>query len=166
MNCEQISKQREVLLDYCAGTLEGTRAAEEFERHLAECGDCTRVVAAQREVWQSLDRLDYASVPDVSQDFDARLYARIAQDEAKPSWKKWLNRIFNPAVPVATWKPALSMAALCGVLAVGLMVRSPEPIHNTVQIVPQRVDIEQVANTLDELDLLMPSQSSNPTSAM
>jgi anti-sigma factor RsiW len=161
MNCEKISKEREGLanmaINYCAGSLEPTQAAE-FERHLSECGDCTRIVAAQREVWESLGQLN---VPEVSNDFDARLYARIAQEEAAPAWRKWLNRILKPATPVAIWKPALSMAALCAMLAVGLMLRSPQPpLANTVQTVQMEaphVDIEQVANALDELDLLMPA---------
>ena len=91
MNCEKISKEREgvanMAIDYCAGSLEPAQAAE-FEHHLSECGDCTRVVAAQREVWESLGQLN---VPEVSQDFDARLYARIAQEEAAPAWRKWLE---------------------------------------------------------------------------
>jgi anti-sigma factor RsiW len=168
MNCEKISKEREgvanMAIDYCAGSLEPAQAAE-FEHHLSECGDCTRVVAAQREVWESLGQLN---VPEVSQDFDARLYARIAQEEAAPTWRKWLDRILKPATPVAIWKPALSMAALCAMLAVGLMLRAPAPVANTGQAVQMEatmqmeaphVDIEQVANALDELDLLMPASA-------
>jgi anti-sigma factor RsiW len=166
MNCQKISKEREgvvnVAIDYCAGSLEPTQAAE-FERHLSECGDCARMVTAQREVWKSLGEL---STPEVSNDFDARLYARIAREEAAPAWRKWLNRILNPATPVAVssmWKPALSMAALCGLLAVGLMLRAPEPVANTSQVEAQHVDIEQVANALDELDLLMPAAQPAPS---
>ncbi len=166
MDCEKILKEREgvanLAIDYCAGSLEPARAAE-FERHLSECGDCARIVVAQREVWESLDGI---GAPEVSNDFDARLYARIAQEEAAPTWRKWLNRILKPAAPVAAismWKPALSMAALCGLLAVGLMLRTPEPVANTSQIETQHVDIEQVANALDELDLLMPAAQPAPS---
>jgi hypothetical protein len=149
MNCQKSSNQPELVFDYVAGS-----GDQEFERHLNECGDCAKVVAAQREVWESLDRLN---TPQVSQDFDARLYARIAQEEAVPAWKQWLNRILHPAVPMAPWKPAVSMAALCAVLAVGLMMRPPKPAADTAQVHGDRVDIEQVANALDELDLLSPA---------
>ena len=60
------------------------------------------------------------------------------------------------------------MAALCAMLAVGLMLRAPAPVANTGQAVQMEatmqmeaphVDIEQVANALDELDLLMPASA-------
>ena len=166
MSCLRDLKDSDLVLDYCAGALDAGQAAE-FERHMAECGDCTRIVAAQREVWESLDCF---SAPEVSHDFDVRLYARIAQQEAAPIWRKWLRRIAQPATPaVATfpWKPALSMAALCGVLVAGFMVgHSPTPgplaPAGGLAIHSDQVDIEQVANALDELDLLMPGSPGTP----
>jgi hypothetical protein len=164
MNCSRSSKEREVVIDYCAGTLDPCRTAE-FESHLEHCDDCTAMVAAQRDVWKSLDRWGQVNaLPEVSPDFDARLYARIAQEQAGSAWKQWL-RSMMPATPGTVWKPAISMAALGAMLAVGLAVHAPKPSQN-MQVESNRadihVDIEQVANALDELDLLMPVSQAMP----
>jgi anti-sigma factor RsiW len=121
----------QTLLDYCSGALEPAAAAE-VERHSEICETCRRVIDAQREVWHTLGRW---SAPAVSQDFNARLYTRIAQENA--------------------------LAAACAVLAVGFLVHVPRPVDSSPQMSTDRVDIEQVANALEELDVLMPSGSSN-----
>ena len=54
------------------------------------------------------------------------------------------------------WKPAVSLAAACAVLTVGLMVRMPGPSDTSSQLKPEKVDIEQVEKTLDDLEILMP----------
>jgi anti-sigma-K factor RskA len=155
-------------VDYCAGALDAERQAE-FELHIAHCDECTALVAEQRAVWESLDHWGQADVPEVSPDFDARLYARIAREHTAPAWRRWLNS-WIPAAPGSIWKPAISMLAACAVLAIGLRTsgwmdlplgRAPQPSQNTAQVDADihgdpHVDIEQVANALDELDLLMP----------
>jgi anti-sigma-K factor RskA len=164
MNCARNSKEREIVFDYCAGALDAARAAE-FERHMEQCGDCLRAVAEQRQVWEALD---HWTAPAVSGDFNARLYARIATEETAPAWQKWLRSIFPPASPAGFWKPAVSLAAACAVLTIGLMVHGPKPAPDSAPIQPEQfatqpaqvathVDIEQVANALDELDVLAPA---------
>ena len=146
----------QTLLDYCSGALEPAAAAE-VERHAEICEKCRLVVEAQREVW---DRLGQWSAPAVSQDFNARLYSRIAQENEAPRWRQWIRRVTQPVLPYALWKPA-ALAAACAVLAVGFLVHVPRPAQNSPQMSTDRVDIEQVANALEELDVLMPSGSSN-----
>jgi anti-sigma factor RsiW len=141
----------EILLNYSAGALDAARAAE-VARHVEACADCRRVV----EVWQTLD---HWTPPAVSRDFDTRLYARIAEENAAPVWRRWALRIFQPAIPVAIWKPAVSLAAACAVLAVGLVVRTPSPTDQTKQVRVENVDIEQVANALDDLEILTPKSA-------
>src|SRR5712692_1870527 len=102
MTCPTKTSRAEVLLDYCAGTLDAARAAE-FARHVEACDGCRRVVEGQREVWGALD--GWMPV-EVSPDFDARLYARIAQEQAAPPWRRWLRAIFRPSVPYPFWRPA------------------------------------------------------------
>jgi len=154
MECINKAKDgADILVDYCCGALSGTRATE-IVKHIADCGDCRRLVEAQRELWRTLDQW---AVPEVSQNFDARLYARIAQEESGPAWQRWARRILQPAVPVAVWKPAVSLVAACAMLAVGLMVRTPEPVENPIQVrSAEHVDIEQVASALDDLEMLTP----------
>jgi len=153
-------KGAEVLLDYVARKLDSARAAE-FEKHMESCGDCRRAVNAQREVWGALDQ--WTAAP-VSADFDARLYARIAREEAAPVWQRWLRRVFQPAVPVAIWKPAVPLAAACAVLVFGFLVRMPQAGDTTKQIRAERVDIEQVERTLEDLEMLTPVSQAPPGS--
>lgn len=44
----------ELVVDYCAGTLD-TDTAARFERHIHSCATCFTVVAQQRTVWAALD---------------------------------------------------------------------------------------------------------------
>ena len=108
MICPMKAKEStEILLDYCAQTLEPVRVVE-FEKHLETCADCQRFAVEQRGLWETLDAWTPISV---SPDFDARLYARIAREEAAPLWLQWWGRISHPAVPFVAWKPAVSLAA-------------------------------------------------------
>lgn len=137
--CPTKDKQgAEILLEYCAGTLDPDRTLE-FEKHAAECAECGRQVAWQRALWQTLDQWAPAEIP---QDFDARLYARIAREEAAPLWKRWF---------AWGWKPALLMAAACAAIVIGLFVRQPQPPART-----DTVDIDQVEHALEDLDMLTP----------
>ncbi len=153
----------ETLLDYCSGALEPARAVE-LERHIENCPQCFRAVEAQREVWEALGRW---KAPVVSADFNARLYARIALENEAPAWRRWLRRLAQPAVPYALWKPA-AFAAACAVIAVGFLAQMPADRHAPApqtRMETDHVDIEQVANALEELDLLMPATPSTPASA-
>jgi anti-sigma factor RsiW len=153
MECVTKAKDgAEVLVEYCSGALSEVRARE-MEQHIADCSGCRQLVESQRELWRTLDAW---AAPEVSENFDARLYARIAQEQSAPPWKQWVRRIFEPAVPVAMWKPAVSLAAACAVLAVGLVVRTPAGSEQPKQIRAEQVDIEQVASALDDLDILTP----------
>ena len=137
--CPTKDKQSaEILLEYCAGTLDPDRALE-FEKHAAECAECGRQVASQRALWQTLDQWTPAEIPP---DFDARLYARIAREEATPPWKSWFTW---------GWKPALLMAAACAAIVIGLYVHQPQPPTRT-----DTVDIDQVEHALEDLDMLTP----------
>jgi len=162
MECLKQSKNgAETLLDYCSGALEPAATAD-LARHLDSCEDCRRMVAAQREVWETLDRW---TAPPVSSDFNTRLYARIASENELPRWQQWIRRVTRPVVPYALWKPA-ALAAACAVLVVGFVVHTPTPAETGAQIESQHsdsqhVDIEQVANALDELDVLSPPGSSS-----
>lgn len=160
MLCLKNSKEgAELLVDYCAGSLGPARAAE-LERHVAGCPDCRDLVEAQRAVWETLDRW---TPPVVSRDFNQRLLARVATEE-QSGWRMWLPGVFRPAVPYSIWKPA-ALAAACAVLVVGFLVRPPHQNEPVPQVDAERVDIEQVANTLEELDMLTPA-TAPPASAM
>ncbi len=163
MNCP--TKRNEdagILLDYCAQTL-SRRQAEEFENHLKQCADCSRVVEAQKDVWGALET--WTPVP-VSVNFDARLYARIAGEQAAPAWRTWLLRILRPPVPYPLWKSAVPLAVACAVLALGLSVRTTDAANaGKPQLRADKVDIEQVEQTLEDFDILTPALQA-PTGSM
>ena len=158
MECvTKIKDSAEVLMDYGSGALSAARVAE-VDRHIEDCEACRQLFAAQRALWLEMDQL---AAPEVSGNFDARLYARIAEEDAAPAWRRWTRRLFAPAVPVAIWKPAVSLAAACAVLTVGLMVRTPGASEKVQQQVraDHAVDIEQVADALDDLEMLSPGSA-------
>jgi anti-sigma factor RsiW len=154
MNCPtKRNEDAEILLDYCARTLSPLETAE-FEVHLKQCADCSRLVEAQQEVWGALEAW---TLGPVSVNFDARLYARIAEEQAAPTWQLWLRRIFQPALPYPLWKSAVPLIAACALLAVGLTVRMPEATHALQpQLRADKVDIEQVEQALEDFDILTP----------
>ncbi|HTB13365.1 MAG TPA: zf-HC2 domain-containing protein [Bryobacteraceae bacterium] len=154
MNCPtKRNEDAEILLDYCAQTLSPVQMAE-FENHVKQCADCSRLVEAQKEVWGALDAWTPAPV---SINFDARLYARIAAEQSVPAWQLWLRRIFQPALPYPLWKSAVPLIAACALLAVGLTVRTPEVTHTVQpQLRADKVDIEQVEQALEDFDILTP----------
>jgi anti-sigma factor RsiW len=151
-----------ILLDYCAGTLSDVERAGAIENHARECAECRALIAAQMNVWRVLGELP---VPEVSPDFDARLYARIAQHEATPAWRAWLGSLRD-----VSWKPVLGGVAAATVLAVGLslyvpmldvhMPHVPKSPGSSQQIRPESVDVDQVEVTLEDLDMLTPPAAS------
>ena len=100
-----------------------------------ECPDCQDLAS----LWKKLDEFP---APEVSPDFDARLYARIAKEEAlRPWWLRWL------------WPPVAPLAA-ASVVAVVLFLHVPGKPDAPKQ--SNGPDIEQVAQAVDDLDLLTP----------
>jgi anti-sigma factor RsiW len=154
MNCPTERGAPEVLLDYCAGRLSAD-AAREFEEHLAACGCCRETAAGQQAVWSALD--GWEPVP-VSADFDRRLYARIARDEAGRGW--WSMRVVSISARLLpfNWRPALPAVAACAAMGLALMIQSPAPDRalpvSDPQVRAEHLDLEQVESALDDLDML------------
>jgi len=127
----------DLLAGYLAKTLDPARTAE-LDRHIRECADCRGLAS----VWE---RLDEFAVPAVSPDFNARLYARIASDEARISWqslRRWL------------WPPVAPLAVAAALAAVVLFLQVPGTPDAAKQV--GKPDIEQVAQAVEDLDLLIP----------
>ena len=130
--------------DLLIGYLEGTLAPEErvdLEQHASTCADCRGLLAVQ----EMLD--DHGpDNPQVSADFDSRLYARMQQDRQLQWWRRFL------------WRPAVPLAAAFAILAV-MLVKAPapqQPAEEPKQASVDRVEIEQLEQALDDLELLMP----------
>ncbi len=125
----------ELLAGYLARALDPAQMAE-MDRHFAECSACRGFLS----VWE---RLDDFSAPEVSPGFDARLYARIAAEEARRTW--WRRLLWRPAVP---------LVAAAALVAMALFIYTPgqRPGRPEVSL---PVNIEQVAQAVDDLDLLV-----------
>ena len=125
--------------DLLMGYLEGTLSAEEraeLDSHAMECVECRGLLAVQGMLEEQ--------VPEVSADFDARLYARIQREEQKKWWR-------------LLWRPAIPLAAAAAVLVVMFVARTPvAPVDDPKQASVDRVEIEQLEQALDDLELLMP----------
>jgi anti-sigma factor RsiW len=158
MECLHNNKQgAEILTEHLAGTLDPARQAE-LERHTKDCPDCRRML----EVW---DHLDDFQAPALSEDFDHRLYARIANEARMPWWRRmWLPTasLWRPL-----WRPVLPLAAACAVLVLALLVRNPDSDVSVKDDSVKQVRVEQNANpeidqvvqALDDLELLSPVTS-------
>jgi hypothetical protein len=132
----------ELVLAYCAQTLAQDECAA-FERHMLACAGCRELAAAQQAVWSALD----AWTPEpISSNFDEKLYQRIVVEEQSP----WWQRLFR-----ANWslRPAMPVAAACGVLIAAFLLRGPQPVP-APQSPSQPVRMEQVERALDDIDML------------
>ena len=72
-------KGADLLIGYLEGTL-STEERAELDQHASACAECRGLLAAQ-------EMLADDEVPEVSADFDARLYARL-QQEQQPWWRR------------------------------------------------------------------------------
>jgi anti-sigma factor RsiW len=143
----------ELLLDYAAGSLTPELVAE-IDQHAASCAACRNLLDAQKQVWSDLDAMP---VPEISANFDERLYARIAQEQNRSLVQRWFRRWFTE-VPV--WKPVLAGGLACAVLAIGLAVKTPRVSDTTKQASIDN-DMDQVEQVLEDLDMLTPLTASD-----
>ncbi len=139
----QTGETASLLLDYCDRKLP-LELMEEMDRHLAVCGSCRDAVAGQKAVWAALEAWEPEPV---AVDFDRRLYRRIDEEQSRPWWKRLLE--FPGAI---SWKPAMSLAAACLVLAGVALFRLPSGADLPAQT--DKIDVEQVEKTLDDMDML------------
>jgi anti-sigma factor RsiW len=131
MTCLRENNQgAELLIGYLEGTLpEADR--QQLDNHAAACTECRGLLAAQAE-------LDFPA-PEVSTDFNGKLYARIAADEARRPWWSISWRVLAPAVGVMA------------MLAMAVYVRQPVPQVSS--------DVQQLEQALEDLELLSAPES-------
>jgi anti-sigma factor RsiW len=128
------------LLAYFDGTLpEAERRA--LDAHAAQCADCRALLSVHTQ-------LDAFTVPEVSSDFDAKLYTRIAADAAKPWWH------------VSNWKLVIPITAAAAMLAIGVFVAQRPAVVNEIPNQDKaEIQLPQLEQALDDLELLMPITS-------
>jgi anti-sigma factor RsiW len=142
MNCiTRDEKGTEILLDYCSGMLDSTRSVE-VDRHLASCSGCRAMVEEQKAVFQAMEAW---ATPEISPNFDSRLYARISVER-----HSGLAGFFR-----SWWKPAIPVALAAAALSVLFVVRSSHPVSSHPSM--EKAELEQVEQALDDMDMLAPA---------
>lgn len=153
MKCPvQAGGDAEILLDYCARTLDGETAAL-LELHMKECPDCRAFRDAQSELWMDLE--SWKGVP-VSLDFNRRLFSRIDAEDQKPWWRQW--RGVWAGLSLETAMP-LAATALVGVAAILFQLTTAvPPVPDTPAAYAETkfaaADAEQAASDLEDLEML------------
>lgn len=163
MNCPiKTQENKEWLLEYSAGRLDGERSAL-VASHLETCPECAGFVEAQQRVWHALSQWEPEPVSD---GFDRRLYSRI---EAQPA--SWLDRLLRPFEPL--WRPIVPLAAACLLIVAGVVLHTPQaslnPADSHVRV--EKIEAEQVERTLDDMQMLRelaltPEPEGSPSKSM
>lgn len=165
MQCPVQSRETaEQLLDYCARRLDAETTAR-LDRHVEVCAECQEFVLGQRMVAEALEAYERFT-PSISDDFDRQLYARIEAEQEDGWWKRTWRRFFAAGEPVH-WKPALTMAAACVMIAGGLLVRqtlvvapvTPEVSGEEVATAApapavEKQELESLNQALEDLEML------------
>jgi hypothetical protein len=136
-----------IFLSWIDGTLDTLESAA-LERHAAQCPSCRSLLDGQKAVWSALDVWE---PEEVSPGFNRRLYSAIESEQAQPWWKRALG--FALPRPV---RPAIPVAASCLLLIGVVLFRAPQTseVEQKQAAIIERVDVEQVDRSLDDLNLL------------
>ena len=139
----------DVFASYAAGSLSSPEVAA-LESHLGACEACSARAAAQKDVWAALDLWEPEAI---SEDFDRRLYERIAAEGGR----KWWHLLLRPEVSFS-FRTAGPVAVACLALVAAFFYRSHGPVAGPSQApavsVQQKLDADQVERTLDDLEML------------
>lgn len=149
--CPMQNGNAEILLSYCARSLEPEQAAQ-IEQHLTACAECRAWAAEQQTVWAAMDAWE---AEPISADFDAALFARIASAEPSSTWERWTAPVRQFFQGGMSWRPVWPTVAVALTLVIALSIENPfrtEPAGQTVKLEAQ--EIEQAERALEDLEML------------
>lgn len=156
MNCIlKTHEQEELLLGYCTAVLEPDKART-YERHTQSCPECKSMLELQRLAEETL--ADWTA-PEVSEDFDRKLFMRIRREEAaQQDSRAWWRFLF---LGEWGWKSAVPVTLAAVALAVFLF-REPTNLNLAQQGEGLKQqgeglkseEIEQVEMALDDMEAL------------
>ena len=160
MHCPMKSQEKAaLLLDYSAGRLKES-SARDVERHMAECAACGEFVVSQQALWNAMNEWP---APAVSADFDHRLERRLRETDSG----SWIERTMRSIRPVFA-RPAFALAAVCLIMAAGLLLQNPRsailPADDSHARV-EKIEPEQVEKALDDMQMLRELSSAPSTEA-
>lgn len=149
--CPMQNENAEILLSYCARSLEPAQAAR-LEQHLTVCAECRAWAEEQQAVWAAMDAWE---AEPFSADFDAVLFAKLAEAEAPSAGQRGMAAVRQFLQGGLGWRPMVSAGAVALTLVVGLLLTDPfrpEPVGQTVKLEAQ--EIEQAERALEDLEML------------
>lgn len=152
MTCPLQTGNADVLLDYCARSLDAERKAM-LEKHMESCADCREMAGAQSQIWSAMDAFEAETI---SADFDRKLYTRIEEMERVSAWERFWAPVRNYLQGQPAWRPVLSIAAASAVLVVVFVVRGdvPQPVIEPSGAIIDVRDVEQAEHVLEDLEML------------
>jgi anti-sigma factor RsiW len=152
MTCPLQTDNADVLLDYCARSLDAERKSM-LETHMESCAACREMASSQSQVWAAMDLYD---AEPVSADFDRKLYTRIDEMERVPAWERFWAPVREYLEGQPAWKPVLSIAAACAVLLVVIAVRSDfaQPAIDPAAGIIDVREVEQAERALEDIEML------------
>jgi anti-sigma factor RsiW len=149
----------DTLLAYSAGRLDEPRAGA-VARHASSCAHCNAFLAAQLELWSALDLWEPEPV---AASFNREVWRKIEAASAAP-WYRRLAESFR----LGAWKPAVPVAALVSMVAVGFVFDHATDRRTAVQPPVEMasaagagsgwgvssLEAEQVESSLEDIQLL------------
>jgi hypothetical protein len=143
----------ERLLAYSRGRNDSGQAGA-LAQHVEACAACREVVEAQRAVWAGLNEW---AAPDVSADFNRRLYNRIERDVP------WLDRLIRPVRPLLVWRIVPVVAAAGLLVTVGIVLEQGRYVSSKPRNAPIEIaQPEQVVHAPDVTEMLPPQMEMLP----
>ena len=160
MTCPLQTDNADVLLDYCARSLDAERTAM-LEKHMENCAGCREMASAQSQIWSAMDSYEAEAI---SADFDRKLYARIEEMDRVPAWERFWAPVREYLKGQPAWKPVLSVAAASAVLFLVIAVRTgvEQPAVEPTAIIIDVRDVEQAERALEDLEMLRQFDASVP----
>ncbi len=157
MNCVlNKMEQDELLVGYVCGGLDAA-TARTYEQHLAGCAECRELVQLQMSVEKTMVEWE---APEVSADFDGRLWARIRETEGAPAWWTRLGRWIGWPPAQYPWRWAMACAPAAA-LAIGLALWNPAGPGESAALVDAN-ELREVERALDDLEALQALHASDP----
>jgi anti-sigma factor RsiW len=143
MGCPVEDDGDELIIAYGARTLDPEQQLE-LERHLNICARCRELAEAQRAVWSALEAWPTAVV---SENFDERLYRRIALEPQNSGWRNWFPTSWS-------MRPVLPVGVACAALVGAFLVKDPALRPLPQASIQPKPAIEKVEQALDDMEML------------
>ena len=143
MGCHVEDDGDELIIAYGARALDPEQQRK-LEQHLKLCARCRELAEAQRAVWSALEAWPTTVV---SENFDERLYRRIALERQNSGWRSWFP---------ASWsmRPAVPVGVACAALIAAFLLKDPALRPLPQSSIHPKPAIEKVEQALDDMEML------------